>query len=191
MCTLDTVGACSCLGRKKEIAIYAMAVLWGPKMPRKESEEGHVKQCWARILYRYKASCWARSFEVRKLHQISWATMQRLRHAKNLGNRSWRLNHVVIGSVDLYIWSISSDRKTWVFEPPKVAFWKGHPLILGKSILVKYYHLGRLYFQCRFTLPEISSSSLVDNEYATGFTIHCKPTICANYSSCLIPFFLT
>ena len=44
------------------------AILWGLKMPEKQKVD----------------SCWARSFEVQKLHQISWATMQRLRHAKNL-----------------------------------------------------------------------------------------------------------
>ena len=36
---------------------------------------------------------------------------------------------------------------TRVLGPQKVAFWKGNPLISGKSRLVKYYNLARDYSQ--------------------------------------------
>ena len=40
--------------------------------------------------------------------------------------------------------------------PPKVAFWKGNPLISGKSRLVKYYNLAR----CMVYLPSRERSHI-------------------------------
>ena len=108
-----------------------MAVLWGPKMPRK-AEEGHVER-W--ILYRYLRFMLSPGFWGSEITPdlVSYnATITACKESRL--NRRWRLNHVVIGSVDLYM----------SFGPPKGSVLEGtSPHSRDPARLVNYYELAR------------------------------------------------
>ena len=154
MCTLDTVGACSCLGRKKEITIICNGSSLGPQ----NAPQSRRRSCWA-----------LDPLQIPSLHVepgvLRFGNYTRSRELQcndyackeSRLNRRWRLNHVVIGSVDLYM----------SFGPPKGSVLEGtSPHSRDPARLVNYYELARyIWVFPKMVVPNNHGVFLLKNDH--------------------------